>query len=489
MEKFNSLVESVLSDIMSDTNLSNGKGAISHIGNKVGKRFGIGDKIDDLTFKALDKVLGKDKFHEYAKEREAEHKAKYADKKKEDKPSPSTTTDNPKLTKVVKIKVKTVKDLISVIEKLNIDNEIVERGDILYIDELDIPDRNKKDGVSDFIYNKIYTYFKSNKKLKFIVMSNNIKDNDAVKKYGFKKLDSQNKKISDKDAYKNYNLMKESIDEGISSEVYHYTTVGNGVKIVHENKLKCSSSILDYGEIRVKRYNKTDKVYYISTARSKDTEYLDNEMKDSPVIGVKMDGNKLKNAGFNGYPIDFFKHVPSSKEDMTKVEMEDRIVTDKPYIDNFLKYVTKVDIILHYSKGRFFEIFKKEFNECIETLTKHNIPINYYTNLSSYRKNKKIELELPVVNDKSKPYIDITTSIDSDLLLDIESLLQGNRVLKYTGYLAIDTFEFRHEIINQLNAVFNTNTDKFTDFIKLMKKYKCEDLMEVFTLILDKGHI
>lgn len=95
----------------------------------------------------------------------------------------------------------------------------------------------------------------------------------------------------------------------------------------------------------------SDKLYYASFARSKQSAYL--RSPGSEEVLFVLDGKKL-NQNFKGGAVDYWQwHKKSDLGDMSSrdreqmlqsTEMEDRLFSDKPEIKNFSKYIIKVEI-------------------------------------------------------------------------------------------------------------------------------------------------
>lgn len=134
---------------------------------------------------------------------------------------------------------------------------------------------------------------------------------------------------------------KESITEGLSSVLYHYTSVYNALQIVKQNKIKLAASPGTGAESNLQS---GDRVYYLSTARHK----LGGYHLESDLIGViiNLNGQKLGQR-YKGKPVDYWgpEWYGVGRKGYEKKEAEDRIFSTEPYIPNATKYIQEIHIM------------------------------------------------------------------------------------------------------------------------------------------------
>jgi hypothetical protein len=130
-----------------------------------------------------------------------------------------------------------------------------------------------------------------------------------------------------------HNILKRVIHEGLSSVLYHGTDLHAALQIMKVDKFKLSMAEATSSESGISK-----KLYYLSTTRSVLGSY---HSIHSNVI-FKLDGDALGH-NYSGNPVDYwgpdFRKINPSKN-----EMEDRIFTDKPYIENASKYISEIHI-------------------------------------------------------------------------------------------------------------------------------------------------
>ena len=144
-------------------------------------------------------------------------------------------------------------------------------------------------------------------------------------------------------------LDKPIIRERVSSIVYHFTTVGAIWVIIKNNRIYLSSAL----ETRSDDLDKNKK-FFLSLTRQRNGNL--GYSKSKPVR-ITLDGDMLNN-NFKGGAFDYWGDSMGKQfyyRDMqqygrrdsfqSRTENEDRILSEKPYIDNILAYVKRIDII------------------------------------------------------------------------------------------------------------------------------------------------
>jgi hypothetical protein len=140
---------------------------------------------------------------------------------------------------------------------------------------------------------------------------------------------------------------KSLLKEGITDEVYHFTSLWHFIKIMDTNIFRLSDLEHDLGidNTPLKKYK-----YYMSVSRTASIKkgYGYNKYKNNRyIVRIKLDGRKLSQT-YKGLPINYWNY--GQKQELNKkthreFEYEDRILSNKPTIENFSKYILKIDII------------------------------------------------------------------------------------------------------------------------------------------------
>lgn len=127
--------------------------------------------------------------------------------------------------------------------------------------------------------------------------------------------------------------------EGISPILYHLTSLRSLKDIISSNKIRLSASFSNPSE----EQTGSDKLFFLSTTRSKIGGYTLRPAYDGSVLLV-LDGRKLSH-NYSGSPVDYWGQRMKSI-DFKYDEMEDRIYSNEPYIDNILDYIKEIHVLI-----------------------------------------------------------------------------------------------------------------------------------------------
>jgi hypothetical protein len=161
--------------------------------------------------------------------------------------------------------------------------------------------------------------------------------------------------------------IKKIIKEGTNrGEVYHYTY--NIKEILSSNKMNLSSNL---GTEADKFGNK---FFFLSLSRTPGVNIGYGRFHRSRLV---LDGNKL-NQNFKSIPVDYWE---DKRGDVDRSEYEDRIISDKPIIDNFNKYIIRIEIVDDEPK-------RKRNYELLQLAKQNNIPIFFYLNKNDLQRQR-----------------------------------------------------------------------------------------------------
>jgi len=269
---------------------------------------------------------------------------------------------------------------------------------------------------------------------------------------------------------------KKLIDEGVTDIVYHFTNIYSLNGILKSNRF-LTKLVLGYKqEEKINR----GRFFFLSTTRSKSEGFF----KETPgSVRIKLDGRKLSQK-YKGYPIDYW-----GASNLYTPEMEDRIVLDKPYIDNAIYYILEISILNDKSN-------KKIIKSVITLCEKNNIPVFLYDNISDYtmgNKNNALKInylkgyddELTVDNTTNKldnPWdekiLKLISYKNPDVLSNYDEKTKenvNNINIKITDYY--DLKDYANEIKRYLKRN-RINTQLIEYLIKDMRKHKAIDIDE-----------
>lgn len=188
--------------------------------------------------------------------------------------------------------------------------------------------------------------------------------------------------------------------ESVAQRAYHFTS--HASEIIEDNKLHASTVAGTSADASKNR----GRFYFISLTRSgKDGYRLDHTK-------LVLDGEKL-NHNYKGVPVDYWGYgknpsawgSPKQYADFMKnsQEKEDRLLLNKPYLENIRKYIIEVHHWMDRKGGWDVNIAKKIEYTC----KKYNIPFFVYDNQKDFlyeNKEKSISINTPEYNEIAETY-------------------------------------------------------------------------------------
>jgi hypothetical protein len=216
--------------------------------------------------------------------------------------------------------------------------------------------------------------------------------------------------------------------------LYHFTS--SIKKILESNRINLSSHLGT-------RADKSDKFFFLSLSRASDPfagyGRLGGDTGSSRIV---FDKDKLKQ-NFKVIPFDYwqernveklpaFKDVKSGKGTTKELnyqinmrnEFEERIVSDKSYIDNISKYIERIDLIGAPSSNAENPLHNNNLYEEIQLAKKLGIKCFVYKNKKDmmYAKNNIID-EIKYQKTDEEPYVDYYTRQGKDRFDHYEDLV------------------------------------------------------------------
>ena len=171
--------------------------------------------------------------------------------------------------------------------------------------------------------------------------------------------------------------------EGLTDIVFHKTRIKNAGKILNSDKFMTSAAFADDKDLE----DNKKKLYYFSTMRSPQGQYFTT----GNTLTFQLDGRKL-GQNFKAAPVDYFKNQDNAPD-----EMEDRILTDKPFISPASKYITAIHFGIPDRVGDMLE--EAELNvakEASQMGAKNGFPVYFYLTQKDYEilnKTKRLKFE------------------------------------------------------------------------------------------------
>jgi hypothetical protein len=171
--------------------------------------------------------------------------------------------------------------------------------------------------------------------------------------------------------------------EGLSDTLYHYTSFSALQNILSTNKLNTSSNLGTPADAQKDR----GRAFYFSTQRTKGKTGFGYNTGGG--VTLVLNGRALQ-ANYKGFPTDYWNWSMNPKDYSDKQgyiqalrskEHEDRIVTDKPYIEPASRYIEAI----HIDLSNPWYIKKSDLVNIDNKAKSMAIPIYFYDNRDSYQ--------------------------------------------------------------------------------------------------------
>jgi hypothetical protein len=184
------------------------------------------------------------------------------------------------------------------------------------------------------------------------------------------------------------------LSEGLSQIIYHYTYIPHLVSILKTNRFSTSSTLGGNADA----WQNKGRHFFFSTQRTKGSTGYGARHGNVCII---LDGRKL-NQRHKGHPVDYWNWSKNPKDYDNKSayksallsnELEDRIVTDKPYIENAVDYILEIHVYTHHLSSEAFMDIQNNLN---------GLPIYYYNDEKQFKLQNKNKSTDPLdINFKS----------------------------------------------------------------------------------------
>jgi hypothetical protein len=190
--------------------------------------------------------------------------------------------------------------------------------------------------------------------------------------------------------YEKYLLALES--RAIGDTLYHKTELSYILDMLFENRIN-----LTFSSGADEKYTKGKKFFYLSCARSMTSEYIYKYLnKDNFSSVLVLDGHKLS-LNHQILPLDYWG--PSFGKD----EMEDRVLSDKPSIENAIDYIKEIRLYIPPD----YNVFENEqMSSNIRNLRRFSKSVNIkiYDKLQNYILGKGSSIESRYYKDYNKDF-------------------------------------------------------------------------------------
>jgi len=236
------------------------------------------------------------------------------------------------------------------------------------------------------------------------------------------------------------------LTEGLSDVLYHFTYIPHLIKILKLNKFATSSNLGSNAD----QWKDKGRFFFFSTQRSKG---MSGYGRNHGNVCLVLDGMKL-NQRFKGFPTDYWNWSKNPKDYDNKSnyihalqssELEDRIVTNKPYIDDAKQYIKAIHILT--ANGNNETLRKTDLDNIINEV--NDIPIYFYNDENSFK-----------LQDTSKaiPRENISLRSTTDDYEEPDRSLESLRYFRYIAPIII--------LKNDINDGYNDERDAIEKLLK-----------------------
>jgi hypothetical protein len=284
------------------------------------------------------------------------------------------------------------------------------------------------------------------------------------------------------------------LNEATADIVFHFTGIANIINILSENEMMLSPAV----GIRADQEVNKNKFYYLSmtTTGAVNTGYA-RSISDKGKVRIVFDGRKLKQ-NFKTGRVDYWqaaRQPDGTKDGFDRAhrfnEMEDRIFSDKPAIENVNRYINRIDILIEDS----------EVSDSIRHIqylaNQKGIALNVYIkkdhiNLNLTDKAVKVEplAEIELNDRKLSFYVtrllsllfykneELTTTVLNTLTSDFGEIVEAKSIDRYR----LNSIDFLHGVNADIGNVRSSGNKAeryvLDELFKDMKRNKCRNLQD-----------
>lgn len=169
--------------------------------------------------------------------------------------------------------------------------------------------------------------------------------------------------------------MKLQISLSASPILYHITNIRAAAQIVQKNRFELKPA--DGTEVEEALQGKSS--YYLSCARHRTAGYTKQNLGTNSVI-FTLNGIALATK-YKIKAVDYWANLYRDNEEITnrdRMEAEDRVMSNSPYIENIQRYVTEIHAFRGTTKVEFGNKKKDKLIALYKFALRHKIPIYFY---------------------------------------------------------------------------------------------------------------
>lgn len=190
-------------------------------------------------------------------------------------------------------------------------------------------------------------------------------------------------------------IIREELNESVSDKVYHFTDPSSMLNILKNNEILLTPS---YGISSDSALN-YNKLYSFSMTTSPNSSIgYNGDSNPTYLTRIEMNGREL-NYNYKSKHVDYWRSSRDPKKyntlyDISRAnEMEERLLTNKDRIIPASRYITKIDVIIRYSK------YGDVYRQIKQLADEYGIPCYLYNDAKSFNHSIiKNSIELPEIN-------------------------------------------------------------------------------------------
>jgi hypothetical protein len=215
------------------------------------------------------------------------------------------------------------------------------------------------------------------------------------------------------------------LNEMLSGDVYHYTYPNAILNILKTNRINLSSNLGGAAD----QYG--NKPFFLSFSRTGSFKLGYGKKGGDSKARIVFDGGKL-NTRYKSIPVDYWG-VKSNSTDINyrdSFEFEDRLLSDKPTIDNALSYIKRIDMVIKDMSN--YPAYLVGFKKILTLAKQLNVPAFVYSNEKDATSNTN-PINDQILNyqpEKDMEDREESRYTDTDLVLKIVALVLYDE--KYT---------------------------------------------------------
>jgi len=316
--------------------------------------------------------------------------------------------------------------------------------------------------------------------------------------------------------FNDFNLLQ----EGISPLLFHITSIKSLYEMLSGDRLflrpllrSMADTVADPSGISSTGKGKVEKLFFLSTARTMHSQYIDSSFDRSRAhVVLELDG-RLLSTRYSGNPLDYwgkdFRNMLSGK-----YEQEDRIYHTEPYIPNATKYIKAIHIHMPQTyidkQLKENDNMKKFISGSLLVAKRKGVPVHFYNDKATFfSRRNPVNFDVSALKRTVEPFSSSIYREDRNntvlvarglarFMTEVEDVKTMDKVLDEPTkkWLRNNMFKTRGDLGQTVQILFNDlsdvsiSTDASRDaakqLAKVMSKYHMRSPSDFGELIINK---